>query len=228
MSEETVYIDSNAGEDKIEAALNKEIKKRNLDLKIEREQLKTGDIVYKNIVFERKSASDFLSSITDKRLKEQSNRMQTDYEYAYVILEGNPYEKREYGSNIHENAVAGMACSLTSKDISIIPSKDSSTTAYITQKIISKHEEKEEELNQVNIKTTEAETENVQLAMLMQVNGISREKAEAIIDEIRFGELASLASNVGYEDVDIAKEAVRSVDGVGEILADRVIKSFQK
>jgi len=180
----------------------------------------------KDVAIERKEASDFASSTTEGRLSKQADRMVAEHEHVYLILEGSPYNLKY--SNITDNSVIGMQTSLAVKrGVKIIYTESSGQTLYAVNRIFERHlNDESEDTGYVKTHDT-GEVEDVQVAMLMQSDGISREKAEAILNEIEFGELASLASNVGYEDVDIAKDAVMSVDGVGKVLAERVIEAFQ-
>lgn len=74
-------------------------------------QLETGDYIPgKEIVIERKSVSDFLSSIVDGRLSKQLINMAESYERPLVIVEGD--REKLFESNIHRNAIIGMLTSI--------------------------------------------------------------------------------------------------------------------
>jgi len=75
-------------------------------------QLGTGDYIPgKEIAVERKSVSDFVSSIIDGRLSKQLINMTESYEKPLVIVEGNKDELFE-SRNIHRNAIIGMLTSI--------------------------------------------------------------------------------------------------------------------
>jgi len=197
------------------------------DLKAEPDTLKNGDFYLpeKDVVIERKEASDFASSTTDGRLSRQSDRMIADHEHVYLILEGDPFSLQH--SDITAHSILGMQTSLAVKrGIKIVYTDSVSDTVYAVRRIFERH------LNDENsdtgyVKTHDAgEVEDVQVAMLMQIEGISEKKAREILDSISFDELADCATDIGYEGVDIARDAVMDVDGIGETLAERVISAF--
>jgi Fanconi anemia group M protein len=68
--------------------------------------LEVGDYLINNTIIERKTFSDFISSMLSKRLIEQLKNMQ-QYEKKLLILEG----KQNKEINIHPNAIKGMILS---------------------------------------------------------------------------------------------------------------------
>jgi len=180
-----------------------------------------------DVAIERKEASDFASSTTDGRLSKQADRMIAEHEHVYLILEGSPYDL-EY-SNISPNSVIGMQTSLAVKrGIKIVYTSNEHETLYAVNRVFERHADGEHEQQDGGyVKTADTgEVDDVQVAMLMQIQGISEEKARAILKKISFDELADCATNIGYDGPEIAKEAVRKVDGIGPTLAQRVIDSF--
>lgn len=75
------------------------------------EKLDIGDYLIEDIVIERKTFSDFQSSMIDKRLLSQLSEMKK-YDKRLLILEGFLFDYSS--SKIHENAIKGMilSCSL--------------------------------------------------------------------------------------------------------------------
>lgn len=215
----TVHIDANEPHN-IRASVAEEIEARTNDLNHTITGLETGDFVMNDVCIERKEASDFAGSVTDGRLKEQSARMATDFTHNYVILEGWPYNLEH--SNLHPNSVAGMCASLAvKKDVGIVVSRDTQTTAYLVHKIMQTHaEDNDFDPEQVTLKKTKADTEDTFVAMLTCINGISQEKGEQIADRFR-----SMAHLAGYTETDEAKvkEDLTRINGIGDILAQRVI-----
>lgn len=60
--------------------------------KIKRGHLPVGDVVYANLVGERKEIRDFTASVKDGRVFEQSQNMTLNYEFVYLLIEGSPNE----------------------------------------------------------------------------------------------------------------------------------------
>lgn len=75
------------------------------------ENLEIGDYLIQDTIIERKTFSDFISSIIDKRLFIQLNNM-ARYEKRILILEGFDHNYSKYG--IHENAIKGAILSVIS------------------------------------------------------------------------------------------------------------------
>jgi len=218
----TLYIDSNEPKN-VQQTVKLTIQDRDTDAQTETKGLKTADFIYNDVAIERKEASDLASSIKDGRLKEQTLRMLEDFEHQYIIVEGDPYTL-EY-SSLHKHAFVGTMVSRSSEGIGIIYTPDVEATAYAVNKIVSKHEEngkrKIEEL-----KRTNADTEDVQIAMLTCVKGVSKEKAENVLEHVRWGDLLERIVRPSN-----TKEAVTDtlceVKGVGEVTATRIYESFK-
>ncbi len=115
---------------------------------IEFKELKVGDYIVKDVVIERKTISDFISSMINQRLIKQIEELK-QYENKLIIIEGIS-EKELYTDNkegINPNAIRGFLLSITLKHkIPIIFSKNSEDTAKFIE-ILSKKKEKEINLN---------------------------------------------------------------------------------
>ena len=81
-------------------------KKANLEF----EKLEIGDYLIQDTIVERKTFSDFVSSILDKRLTEQLINLKK-YPKHFLILEGFDYNYTKFP--IHENAIRGMLLSVS-------------------------------------------------------------------------------------------------------------------
>ena len=95
---------------------------------VELKSLEIGDYLIGETVIERKTFSDFISSMLSKRLIEQLTQMQK-YESRILILEGKDFEELK-DTKINPNAIRGMLLSI-SLDFKtpIIFAKDSEDTA---------------------------------------------------------------------------------------------------
>lgn len=91
------------------------------------EKLEIGDYLINETILERKTFSDFVNSMLNKRLISQLIEMQK-YENKYLILEGFNYDYSKF--NINENAIRGMLLSIPSSfKIPIIYTKDEEDTS---------------------------------------------------------------------------------------------------
>ena len=94
---------------------------------IEYEQLEIGDYLIKDTIIERKTFSDFIGSIIDKRLFTQLEEMKKYSKY-FLIIEGFYYDYDKF--NVHENAVRGMLLSIAiDYQIPVVYTKDEEDTA---------------------------------------------------------------------------------------------------
>ncbi|VVC00433.1 3'-flap repair endonuclease Xpf [uncultured archaeon] len=85
---------------------------KDTDAVIRVKQLEVGDFVLSDdVVVERKTVEDFLSSVVDGRLFSQLTMMSSNYSAPLIILEGNPQELFTL-RNIHENAIRGILSSI--------------------------------------------------------------------------------------------------------------------
>ncbi len=209
----------------------------------EQQELAQGDFYLPehDVVIERKEASDFASSTTDGRLSEQADRMVAEHDHVFVVIE-NPVETYFDGDNyqidslygpryshINRNSITGMQTSLAVKrGVKIIYTESMEDTLYAVRRIFERFADKEhEQAAEGYVKTADTgEVEDVQVAMLAQIEGVSLQKAKAINRAIS---LDKLSWHVSCErgDTQGAKDAIMSVDGVGGVLAQRVIDAFQ-
>ena len=101
-------------------------------------QLEVGDYVLSDqIVIERKTTADFLSSMLDGRLFDQCLKMSSNYEMPLFIIEGNP-EDLYTSRNIHKNAVIGALTTIALHyRLPVLFTKNAEETAnflYVTAK----------------------------------------------------------------------------------------------
>ncbi len=111
-----------------------------LDLEVEMQQLDVGDfILSERVGVERKTVSDFLSSLIDGRLLEQTKNLAETFERPLLILEGEGlYTER----GVHPNAIRGaLSCIAVDYHIPIISTEDEKGTANIIKSIVKREQE---------------------------------------------------------------------------------------
>lgn len=116
----------------------------NLGMDLEFKQLKVADFISKEIAIERKTVSDFISSILDKRIFRQLEEIK-QYPKYFLIVEGieeqELYNDRPEG--INGNAIRGMILSIILKyQVPIIFTKDEKDTAIFIS-ILARKQKKE-------------------------------------------------------------------------------------
>ncbi len=120
-----------------------------LGFEIEFRELKVADYLVNNIAIERKTISDFISSMINKRLTKQLEELQ-QYETKLLIIEG--IEEQEIYSErnergIHPNAIRGFLLSIVLRyKIPIIFTKNYEDTARFIM-VLARKKEKDSSLN---------------------------------------------------------------------------------
>jgi len=121
-----------------------------LGLKIEFKNLKVADYLVNDIAIERKTVSDFISSMINRRLLKQLEELQ-QYKNKLLIIEGTDeqelYTDSEEKIGVHPNSIRGFLLSILIKHkIPIIFTKDYEDSAKFIS-ILSKRKHKELSLN---------------------------------------------------------------------------------
>ena len=94
---------------------------------IKLEKLDIGDYLIEDTIIERKTFSDFIGSMLNKRLLEQLSNIKK-YPKHFLIIEGFYYNYNDF--NVHKNAIKGMLLSIvTDFKIPIIYTKNEEDTA---------------------------------------------------------------------------------------------------
>lgn len=102
-----------------------------MGLETEFRELKVGDYIVEDIVIERKTVSDFISSMINRRLLKQLDELQ-QYPNKLLIIEGISEQElyTEENFSVNPNAIRGFILSILLKHkIPIAYTKDSSDTA---------------------------------------------------------------------------------------------------
>ena len=114
-----------------------------LGVQVDFRELKVGDYMAGNVIIERKTISDFLSSMINRRLLNQIEQLKECHE-KLLIIEGIE-EKELYndnnGAGINANAIRGFLLSITLKhNIPTLFSKDQEDTARYLFILLNKKE----------------------------------------------------------------------------------------
>lgn len=121
-----------------------------LGLETEVKELKVADYIVNDVAIERKTVSDFISSMINKRLTNQLQGLQ-QYKNKILIIEGidehELYTNEIPDSGIHPNAIRGFLLSIILEyRTPIIFTKDGEDTARFIS-VLSKRQKKEASLN---------------------------------------------------------------------------------
>lgn len=121
-----------------------------LGIDVEIMELKVADYIVNNIAIERKTVSDFISSMISKRLASQLDNLQ-QYQKRLLLIEGidehELYSHEVPETGIHPNAIRGFLLSIIFEHKTpIIFTKDAEDTAKFIS-VLAKKKEREASLN---------------------------------------------------------------------------------
>jgi len=123
-----------------------------LGFEIEFKELKVADYIIKETAIERKTVSDFISSMINKHLKIQLEELQ-QYPNRLLIIEGLDEQELYSDDNfkgVSANAIRGFILSILLKHkIPLLFSKNSSDTAKFISVLAKKQETKETSFNPI-------------------------------------------------------------------------------
>jgi ERCC4-type nuclease len=116
-------------------------------IEFDRTCLETGDfIINDEIVIERKTWADFISSISDGRLMKQADRLK-EFKKAYILISGD-FEQALQTTKMHRHAPIGAIASLTiRRGITVVMFPNFEDAMYFISRIVAKYKEEVELLS---------------------------------------------------------------------------------
>lgn len=183
-------------------------------------ELESGDIVIDNVAFERKTPSDFASSMTDKddRLRRQAKVMAETYDSSYVLLEGD-MQDFDYltHTRLKPESCRGFAARCTETyDVPVIPCSTTEILVDMAIRLARKHVE--EEGSQLRVESSVDLSAPVGLRMWGVIPNVGETRAKALHKSI--GSPMDIAHLTREDKV----EKLVEIDGIGEGTAEQIIK----
>ena len=127
---------------------------KRLGFNIEFQQLPVADYLINNIAIERKTISDFKSSIISKRIISQLNEIK-QYPRHILIVEGIESEDI-YSGQIHENAFRGMILAIATEfKVPLVFTKNEKDTAKYIAVLANKKQKSEQPIRASKILLSE-------------------------------------------------------------------------
>ncbi len=146
----TIIVDNRESKSSVSTELKK------LGFNLEFQQLPVADYLINNIAIERKTISDFKSSIISKRIFDQLREIK-QYPQNILIIEGIDSED-VYSGQIHENAFRGMILSIINDfQVPIIFTKNENDTAKYISVLANKKTKSEMPIRASKIALTDEE-----------------------------------------------------------------------
>jgi DNA excision repair protein ERCC-4 len=185
---------------------------KQIGVKVEMMNLPVGDyIVASETVVERKSVSDFISSVFDGRLFDQCNRLKEHFEHPTILIEGNVDEI----DTITENPLVfygALSTVVLDFKIPVIPTPNASHSAKLLISMCARQGTvKGPFLKKIR---KSGDLEQQQLSILCSLPGVGEKLASRMLE--KFG---SASSSLNASSVELSK-----INGMGEARAQKIRK----
>jgi ERCC4-type nuclease len=146
------------------------------------EKLDIGDYLIQDTIIERKTFSDLLSSITDKRIFKQLPELKK-YKNYLLLIEGFYYNYSDF--NIHENAIRGLLTSISlDYKIPIIYTEDENDTSKFLITLAKRYEKPRPEISMRPAKNTSSIEEQKKF-ILEGFPGIGPTKSKKLLEKFQ-------------------------------------------
>lgn len=169
----TIYLDTRESSDLFISYLVDTSEKNGYETKLS--TLEFGDINFQNIYIERKTASDFCSSVCSDRLWEQAYKMQENKDYTSIIIISGGWDKLRKDDFDKIPQLEGAIIQLLAWGIPVLRVEDDKELVDQTLKIF-KHSKPIE----VPIKHVE---KNKKISMFLALPSIGRKNGKVLMDE---------------------------------------------
>lgn len=216
-----IYADSR----EISSKVVRELDKLNVEVIIK--PLAVADYqVSADVVLERKTASDFVSSIIDQRLNKQAKEMVEEFDKPILILEGDNL----YSGFISPNAIRGALASIAVDfQIPIIPTKSPEDTAALIRRIAIREQRHERPEIQIRTDKKPLTLWQQQLYVVESLPGVGPVNARKLMEE--FGSVKEIftASEDDLQKVEgIGKQIARNIKRVVETKFKKINKDLEQ
>ena len=190
-----------------------------LGIEFEFSQLELGDfILSRDCVVERKTISDFLSSLVDGRLFSQAKNLKDHFDKVLYILEGDISEIY-YLRDISENAIISSILSLNlDYNIPIFHSEDIEATAKILKNLLRREYKKSEGNDSFRIGRKFWTVEDEQKYLVEGLPGVGPKLARNLLNYFKSPEKIFLASS----------EELQKIEKIGKKKADKIRSVLEK
>lgn len=191
---------------------------------VQAEQLEVGDVLISEcsgsvdgpVVFERKSPSDFVQSIQDRRMEDQIDRMYNWFTAprSYVVVEGTIADCVDASRGMPKTAIYGYIGSLSAR-WQMVPlfAGYPEMEVDLTTRIARKHFEDTNRVVRSPESAPSRADDSLYMRWLLALDGIGRETAQNIQDELESPE----------ELVEAESDTLTKIDGIGQKRAEQIV-----
>ena len=171
-------------------------------------QLPVGDyIISDRMCIERKTISDFETSIIDSRLFDQAERLHASFSKPILLIEGDESELR-----LNRNVMLGAITKLYVKyNIQVVRAASAADTAYMVYRFADHEQNEDRTPRMMGLKKAHTNYQ-WQLLILSSIPGIGTKLAKKLIEHFK------TIKGVVSADIDELKE----VDKIGKKKAERI------
>jgi Fanconi anemia group M protein len=186
---------------------------KGFDVSVNRMNLEVGDFICsERVAIERKTHSDFISSIIDGRIFNQVKLLKKSFEKPIIIIEG--YSNRE----INDNALkATIATLVTNYGISLINTKNIKDSAKMIYWIAKKEQEEQNFGLSFKVRKKPKDLENIKEFIISSFPGISVILAKRLLKHFK-----TIQNFINADENQLKK-----VPGIGNKLAKKIKKIIQ-
>ncbi|MBI4162529.1 MAG: hypothetical protein HY513_02505 [Candidatus Aenigmarchaeota archaeon] len=186
------------------------------------QKLEVADyLLSERVAVERKTSTDFLQSIVDKRLFEQLSNMKHSFTNPILLIEGNSLFEKSI--NVHDNAIRGALASITVDfSVPILWTHNQLETAKMLYRIAHREQVKKNKNTGIRGKRKLFSENQIQEFMLEGFPGISNITAKKLLKH--FGSPAAVFQ--------ASESELMKADGIGRETAKRIriilTRSYEK
>ena len=108
---------------------------KHCSIPIEVKRLPVGDYLCEDVIVERKEINDLASSIIDRRLFRQADKL-CKFKYPYILISGR---KANIRSEINYHSILGAKAYMAARGITINTEEDDKDLIYFMLKVFEKH-----------------------------------------------------------------------------------------
>lgn len=204
----------------------KQLEKMGVEIKWE--SMPVGDYRIDDlVVFERKEADDFISSMIEGRLNNQLYNMSTNYPHSAIIIEGSITEALMYRKLQRSQAIAAMAGAFIERSpdkeqgvVSMIGLETPFDTALFLMYCHKRAQEEDGLIRLPKLNPVKWKPEKRALPILASFPFVGKKRAEAILSHPKLNSIKKI--------VNANRLTLMQVNGIGPKIADKIIETIQK
>ncbi|ARM77116.1 multidrug MFS transporter [Acidianus manzaensis] len=188
------------------------------------QQLSVGDyVIGEDIAIERKSVSDLVHSIFDKRFFDQITRLKSSYKMPILLIEGNLERIREITEK-WKAINSALITAIAEYDIKVIYSLNKSDSAYVIFKLSEKYQSNSIKKNRITLhdKPKFENIKDMQLYFIESLPNIGETNAKKLLE--KFSTVRNIC-NASISDLERALGSRKKAEEIYKILNTPYISS---